>query len=154
MDNNNEFTPDLSRLDEEWVNQSKLYYQYAERLANARRDYDRIKRDEELAVAELEMDIRKNPEKYDLPKVTESCIEKAVVLSKKYQRVHEKVIEAKHDVDVLAAAVSALDHKKKALENLTQLFLANYFSTPRAPKGSDPEQFSKTRKIAKRREEM
>ena len=58
-------------------------------------------------------------------------IGKAIILAEEYQYAQKLVFIAKHRVDVLSGAVTALDHRKKALENLVDLHGRNYFSTPR-----------------------
>ena len=44
------------------------------------------------------------------------------------------MISTKHKVDVLQVVVDALDHRKKALENLVTLHGMSYFASPKAPK--------------------
>jgi hypothetical protein len=127
------FEIDLHRLDEEWVRQPRLYFRYASKLADARRDHEQAKTDKDVAYSEVDRDIRSCPEKYDLVKLTEPGIERAVILSVAYQRANKAVIDAKHKVDILQAAVDTLDHRKAGLENAVRLHLANYYSTPKKP---------------------
>jgi Mg-chelatase subunit ChlI len=124
--------PDPDRLDREWIKQPGLYLKYAEKLADARKDFADAKAELEVVKAELSRDIRAMPETYGLKKVTESGIEGAVVLQKKHRLALETMNECKHRVDVLEAVVSALEHKKRALENLVTLHGQSYFATPRA----------------------
>lgn len=127
---------DKFNLDQEWIDQPRLYFTYAERLAEAREKYERMVSQRDLVEAQLDRDIRKNPMDYGLEKITEPAVEKAVLLDKGRMKAHEAVVRAKYTVEVLAAKVTALDHRKKALENLVSLFLANYFSEPKPPKGA------------------
>lgn len=127
---------DRHRLDDEWTQQPRMYFCYAAKLADARQELDRAKTELDLVDAELDIKIRKNPELFDLPKVTESVIKSTIVAAGAHIRANDFVIDAKHAVDVLVAAVTALDHKKKALENMVSLQLANYYSSPKAPEGA------------------
>jgi len=128
------------RLDEEWVNQPKLYLEYAAKLADARRDLDLSKSELELTVAELDADIRADPEGHDIgEKVTENAIKNCIPTLKRYQVANNALIDAKHKVDVLQAFVNALDHRKRALENLVDLHGQSYFAEPRARKEEDRE---------------
>jgi len=130
------FDIDRSRLDDEWVDQPRMYNRYALASAEARLEYNRAKATLDVTKAETELRVRKNPEKYELTKVTESVIASVVLLDKQCQMAAMSVAEARHDLDVAEAAVSAMDHRKKALEDLVRLFLADYFSKPREPEGA------------------
>lgn len=144
------FAVDQHRLDEEWVRQPKLFHEYAVKLADARAEVDRLKAKRDLAeeqveyvAAEINSMIRQDPEQFGLPKVTEDAIKNAVRTHQDYIDAQEKVhkirqreIEARREVGVLEAAVNALEHKKRSLENLVELFLRDYFSSPRAPKAA------------------
>lgn len=126
------FVVDKERLDEEWVGQADFYHFWALELANARLELEQEKARFDLTRAELDRDIRSDPEDFDVEKITEKAIENAILLQPQYQKALRKVTAAKHKVDVTQAAVGALDHKKKALENLVYLHGQNYFSTPQA----------------------
>lgn len=143
---------DLDRLDEEWVRQPGLYYRYATRLADAQRKHAEAKAALEVAEAELSLQVRKAPEAFlgDV-KPTEASVNAAVLLQPKYQKAKTAMIEAKHAVDVLEAAVWALDHKKKGLESAVQLQLANYRSAPRATNGEQRQAVEQMKDDARRR---
>lgn len=126
----------MKALDVQWCEQPRLYFRYAAELADARRDMDDAKADLDLTDAELDLAIRSSPGDYGLEKVTEAAVKAAIPAQQSHKTAHEQMLKAKHDVDVLGAAVGALDHRKKALENLVQLRLADYYSEPRAPKGA------------------
>lgn len=141
------FELDPNRLDEEWCNQPRLYHAYATKLAHARKTHEEAKASRDIVSAEIEMDVRKNPEKYGLAKITEESVKKAVTLSSRYALANQEVIETRHDMDVVQAAVDTLDHRKKALENLVQLWSQNYFSEPKKPKLSQEKQEELDEKI-------
>jgi hypothetical protein len=122
---------DPDKLDEEWIKQPRLFHKYAKRLADAKDAFARAKSLLEVVMADAAKDIRDNPSKYGITKVTEGAVEVRVLLHKKVEEARDKMHAAKHRVDVFEAAVSALEHKKRALENLVTLHGQNYFSTPR-----------------------
>ena len=124
------FKPDKYKLDEEWEGQPELYFEYAVKLADARSEHEHAITQQDLIEAELDRDIRSNPIKYDVAKITEGSVEKVILTQRGYQACHEVVLKAKHRVDVLQAAVTALDHRKKAIEGLVQLWLADFYSKP------------------------
>ena len=127
---------DENNLDGEWLNQAVLYFDFAAKLADARREVDLSKSQLEVAKATVAKQVRDDPENYGLLKVTERAVEEAIPLQPIVQTVMKKLIEAKHTADILSAAVEGLNHRKKALEKRVDLFLANYFSKPRASEGS------------------
>lgn len=126
---------DKNNLDEEWLRQPKLYHSYALRLADAKDTLTRTKAELELVTAEVSMRVRLHPDDFSLPKITDSSVESAVLKTAEYKKALLQFHKAKHEVDVLEAAVSALEHKKRALENLVILEGRDYWAEPRAPKG-------------------
>lgn len=142
----NFFDVDRNRLDEEWATFPKTYYEYAEKLADARAAHERAKTEEEIVEAELDRRIRMMPEKYGLEKVTEPAVEKTIILQTRFQDARRARIDAKHKLDVIQAAVDTLDAKKYGLQDLTKLQLNAYYANAQ-PK--DPE----VRRFAGRAEE-
>ncbi len=154
------FEIDKDRLDEEWVNHVKTFHKLAIVSADAREELERAKANEEMVkdelkavVAELDLDIRSNPSKYGLEKVTEGAIEKVVILQSKHAKAQKKVykarqqcIKAQHDSNVADAAVKTMDHKKKALEDLVTLQGRDYFSSPRLSGEAGKEMVEKERR--------
>lgn len=143
-------SPDINRLDEEWVVQPALYHTWAVKLAKARRNLDRAEAELKLTKATVGKDIRKDPDSYGVDKVTETSVADAVLISKKVQEIQNRVIEYQFRVNVLLAMVTALDHRKRALEDLVTLQGRDYFSTPSADK-NNRERMSEVVKKAVRR---
>lgn len=131
-----DFQIDVNRLDEEWVRQPELYRRYAEAAADSKRVHEEAKNDLSVIRADVEQMVRKNPESFGLAKTTEGAIKTAIDLNEKVREAEEAVIEARHAMDVMQAAVGALDHRKSALGDLVRLFLADYFSKPQVDEGS------------------
>lgn len=127
-----DFQIDPHALDVEWLRQPELYHIYAGKLADAKRNLEELKHEQDRVEAELQIAIRDNPDDYGLPKVTEAVVAAAVKDLPAYQRAQKAVVIAKHIVDLLQADCTALDHKRKALENLVTLHGLDYFSEPRA----------------------
>lgn len=142
---------DRNSLDDEWVEQPGLYHRYAVALADAKQELDYEKANLDLVKAELDADIRTDPEAYGLARTTESAIESTILTQKRYRVAQKKVREAKHRVDVLSAAVGALDHRRKALENLVSLFLADYYSKPKAPDGAREKMAEVEKRVVRRK---
>lgn len=138
-------------LDREWVEQPRLYFRYAKKLALARRDLEQAKTNLEVVAADLSKKIRKDPGRFGIEKITDKTVESAVVTSKEYQQAQTTVTDAGYQVNLLVAAVSTLDHRKRALENLVDLHGMNYFSAPKARTNSGREAADDIRKRRARR---
>lgn len=123
---------DHTALDAEWLRQATMYYAAAGRVAQARRAAEEAKQELDVARAETALAIRKDPAAYGCDKVTEATVEALVLTSPAYKKAQAAHNAARYDQDMLAAAVAALDHKKKALEYLTDLQGRNYHSEPQA----------------------
>lgn len=122
---------DESALDTEWRDQPEMYYETAEQYAGAKYEADRLSNELKLVASDVEFDIRKNPGKYGLEKVTEAVVTATVTKNAAYQEAMDAWRKQKHEVDILSGALEALNHRRKALENLVTLHCANYYSTPR-----------------------
>lgn len=129
------FDIDKDSLDREWVRQPKLYFRYAEKLADANAEVAREKTQLDLARAMASKLVRLNPQKFGLERVSEGAIANALTSIKMVRVALKRFNRAQHEADVIQAAVRALDHKKKALESLVFLHGQNYFSSPKTPKG-------------------
>ncbi len=125
------------RLDKEWVNQPKKYYDCAIQLAEAKREVEECKNKIEVIKADLDKEIRSNPEEFDIAKITESVISATIVLQSEYRNAMKGLVTARYNASMIEAGVSALDHRKRALENLVSLQLANYYSEPKAQEGNE-----------------
>lgn len=123
---------DPLRLDTEWRDQPSQFLFWSEKLAEARLIVDVCKSSLEVAKAELDKDIRNNPEEFDLPKLTETVIANTIILQPKYARHLKLFNEARYDQGMIQAAVDGLDQRKRALENLVTLHGMNYFAEPKA----------------------
>lgn len=127
---------DEHALDREWVQQPSLYYHYAAELADAQRDYAAAKAAVDVVRADLDSEMRRSPEAYGLAKVTEAALAAALPSQPEVKAAIAEMAEARHRVDILQAAVAALEHRKRALEKLVALRLADYFSSPTAPEAA------------------
>ncbi|HUU41396.1 MAG TPA: hypothetical protein VMW42_10685 [Desulfatiglandales bacterium] len=126
------FDLDKNDLVTEWTNQPRLYFEYARQLADARQKLERAKAEADIVKAEVDLAIRADPVKYGYEKLTEALISSLVIQQKPYQEALKAIRVKKHKMDILQAAVSALDHRKSALENEVKLHGQNYFATPKA----------------------
>lgn len=130
---------DTNILDREWSYQPRLFFRYAKMLADARQDYEAAKSNLKVVAAELDRGIRRKALKRE-EKLTTQDVTARVQESEEYIAADRTVIAAKHRLDILDAAVTALEHRKQALENLVRLHGQNYFSVPKTD-GDDAKNF-------------
>jgi len=123
---------DQYRLDSEWVRQSRIYNYYAERAADAKREADEAKSKLALIEAKLRLAIVSSPDEYGLAKTTEKVVDAAIVVQPECIDAARDMRDARYNADCIASLLTALDHKKKALENLVSLQARDYFSEPKA----------------------
>lgn len=121
-------------LDVEWVRQPRTFMQYAREAAKARDALDRAKEAHEVVRAEVSLDVRKNPGKYNLEKVTEGSIESVLLLNEQCKEASDKLATARYEAEITSSAVRAMDMKKSALENLVRLHGQSYFAGPSVPR--------------------
>jgi kynurenine formamidase len=145
----NEFIDiDKNQLDVECERQPELVYQYGCKLADAKKELAEANADLDVIKAEVADDVRSNPKKYGLDKITVDAVASAVAAAKEVKAATTDVIAARHLVDTTQAAVNALDHKKRMLENLVDLHGRDYFSSPRVSgDGAAAMEQTKTKRI-------
>jgi hypothetical protein len=127
---------DRNDLPTEWEKQPQLYMYWAEEYAWAVMDRDKAKDQLDLVAADLDSAIRTDPAAYELVKVTEASVAAAVKKQQSYGDAVEKLHQANLVVNRMAAARSAMDHKRKALEHLTTLAVNEFYSSNTAPASS------------------
>lgn len=127
-----DLVPDIYALEEEWRRQASLCKSHYDHLADLRRDYDQAKQAAEELEAEVSLDVRRFPSKYGIDKVTEATVEAATTLDMRVREAKREALKTKHAVAKKEATVSALEHKKKALEKCVDLWLSGYYSEPKA----------------------
>lgn len=124
---------DENALDVEILEQPSLMVKYSQLLAEARRTRDLSKEALDLKKAEIDLDIRDDPAKYDLEKITVAAVEACILMEEEYQTAQKELNDANYQVNVLQGVVSAIDHRKSALENLIKLHGQQYFAGPSTP---------------------
>jgi hypothetical protein len=125
---------DETALDVECLDQPSLMVKYARLLADAERELDKAKEALDLVKAELDKEIRSDPDKFDLIKATETSVANTVIMQPKYVEASNRVIEAKYEAKVLAGVVRAMDARKTMLETLVKLHGQQYFAGPNVPR--------------------
>lgn len=121
---------DKGHLDKEWILQVKLFGKYARLQADAKAVHAALKADLELLHSQLDGRIRRKPARYGLKSVTEKGIESVIIQEEEYQKLQFNIMQSKLKEDRLGGIIRTLEHRKAALQDLGQLFLADYFAKP------------------------
>jgi hypothetical protein len=116
----------------EWIRQPKLFFDKSWKLAKTRGLLDESKAALELCYATLESRIREEPAVFDMPKVTDAAVKAKIPQIEEYQEALGAFNRVERKVALLDAAVSALEHKKRALEKLVDLKTMEFYSQPHA----------------------
>jgi hypothetical protein len=125
------------QLDLEWLKQPGLVEAYNRAWADAVLKRNKAKERLEVVEAELDLRVRKQiadgtaPE--ELVKPTEGAIGKWVKLQQEYRQAQADLFAADHEVNILVGGTKAFSAKGDALKGLTQLILADRYSSPSAP---------------------
>lgn len=127
-DYNKDLKIDFHSLDENWRNQSSNYMEWSQKWVNAVTKRDRAKEGLDVVKAELDREIRNREHK---TKLTEAALNAMIITHENYRTAFELLTEANETVNLLASAKTAFEHRKKALECLTQLLLNGYWSEPK-----------------------
>lgn len=121
-------------LDKEWINQPKLFCQYAEEAVEASFERDKAKEQLDLVKAEMDGQIRKNPTKFGLDKATDTAVANAIIQTEEYKKANSYFLDCLKKMRIMEVARESFDHKKRALEKLTDLFISGYWSEPKINK--------------------
>lgn len=142
---------DISSLEYEWTRQSSLYMKWSIRLGQCidqkdRLDaqYDRVKRQMERKKSELNLLSKRDPRRLKLPEGTKPTVdiinawvltnEEIVSFQDQLDSISDEMSKVKKNIEIFTAAQTALVHKKKSLEMLTEMILSGYYTDPRIPK--------------------
>jgi len=125
------------KLEEECEKHAGLYFYWAEKLAEAKNKLNHAEDALKLTSAEEELRIRNNWDDSN-GKQTEAGIK--AVLETKIQKAKVNIQTAQDDVNILYAAVSAMDHRKSELDNLVTLLVKGFYAAPNGGKREGPVQ--------------
>lgn len=124
------FSVDPLKLDEEWQSHPQMVYNASKEVADRQYAFDCAKTEFEQTKAELSDLIRRNPEQYTNGKATVDAIASAVILQPEYRRGSDRVDDARHTLGLAQAASTALEHRKRALTMMVELYVREYYSDP------------------------
>ena len=78
-------------------------------------------------VSELDLEIRAEPERFDLKRVTDKGIDAVIKKDSHYIKLKKQLLDLEREVRSLKAKGFQVNRDKSSLENLTKLFLHGYY---------------------------
>lgn len=133
-----EFKEDMAidphALEDEWMAQPALYWKYSQLQTQAQRERDRAKEAMDVMKSKLDLSIREDHTAYGLSKITEGAVLSTILANEDYRVALANYNECNYNYVLMSNAIRALEHKKKALENMVSLWLGSYFAGPKQPK--------------------
>jgi len=149
MDYERDMYIDCDSLDVEWLEQSMLMMRYSTYEADKEREKDLAKEALDLVKADLDRNIRENPDKYGIAKPTETAISNTIISQEEYKEAYHKFLNIQYEYNIAKSATRAVAQRKDALENLVRLHGQQYFAGPRVPRNLH-EEVEKRKNIQKR----
>lgn len=139
---------DINNLDKEWIQHPQKVKDSSDQLAECKKELSLMKRRLEVLEAEISLKIRKDPNIFGIEKITEKVVESLVISDSKVERIKQEIIKLEYHQDIYRGSISALDAKKKALEDLVYLWGSSYYSSPKAPEIAKEKMEEAKRKAA------
>jgi predicted nuclease with TOPRIM domain len=141
------------RLERNAQEHSSVYLHYAEKLAEAKTEFNNAKDNLDYIKATTEMKYRKMKELPDNLKKVEASYSNLVHTDDDVLKAKIRITKAKEELDLMEAAVRSLEHRKDQISNLTKLWLGGYYSNPSQHSGeSNSTQNSRDALNRKRKE--
>jgi hypothetical protein len=115
---NGDLKINISSLETEWEKQALNYFKWSELFAESQRKKMEAKLTLDSIESKIDLDVRSNPKKYNLDRITEAAVKNLIINSQGYVTANLKYLDLVKENDLLHAAVKALEQKKSALEHL------------------------------------
>ena len=132
IDYENDLALDQHGLDFEWLRQASLYLKYSRLYADVTSYRDEAKEKLQKVDATIDLEIRNDWSGFGFEtKPTEPAIKATILQDSRHLNAADDLINTSRNLIILKGTMTALDHKKAALENLSKLYLSGYWADPR-----------------------
>ena len=119
---------DKYNLDNDWVEWDKISDETSQDYAKAVHIRDTFKNEVfDPYVAELDLEIRNDPERFGISKLSEKAIQSTIDKDPAFIEKKLKLINLDRDVNAATGENIRLTRRAKALENLTKLAMRDYY---------------------------
>ena len=137
MSENNPLEIDEFNLEKEWKDQPTLMGKWVKDAADAQYAYDSAKSSLTLVEADLGHEVRLSPGNYGVTKISNDAVDIAVKGQSAYRVAIRDVDKARHTLALVNGMVTALDHRKRALGMLVELWTKDYYANPKVSQMDD-----------------
>lgn len=120
---------DKFKLEEEATKQVTLMEKISNLLPRARELSLAAKNRLEVIESDLAKEIRKNPKKYKLDKVTDTVVYKETKTQPEYKRAFSSYLFAKTKEEQLSILLNTIQERGRMIKTLTELWLNNYYTS-------------------------
>ncbi len=117
------------KLEDECEKQASTYLYWATKNADAKSSLNEADDALKLVLAQIDLSTRNNWDE-SWGKQTENSIKAVVESNQKVLDAKKKVADCQREVNTLTAAVSAFEHRRDELKNLTSLLIGGFYSAP------------------------
>lgn len=121
---------DEENLHVEWLRQSDITSKYVFYYAQKKKEANITEKEKELAFANLDEQIRQQPEKFKMEKLTDASIKQAIIRQDQYQQKIMNNIEAQYEAGIAYGALQDMRERKEILSGLNYLYNTGYFDVP------------------------
>lgn len=125
---------DPYKLEEEWTTHAQRVLNVGSLIADAQREFDAAKSELEFIRVDLDKEIRDNPKEFGLDKINETVVANEIIRQPDYRAAIRRTNEAKYQLGKLQSEANALEHRKRALTSLVELWIREYYSDPQHTK--------------------
>ena len=118
---------DRNELELEEEKQSSIHLEVGELRVEAKSVVRQLENDIKFLRSDLDAEIRKNPGKYEIDKITVGAIDSAILRDKEYRNLEAKLLEVQTISDHFQILLSTVEERKSLLKDLVSLFIYNYY---------------------------
>lgn len=156
MTDDSEFTvsTDPLALEDEWRGHSQLVLNAAGDAADLQEKYELAKEFFEYVAAKTALAVRADPEKFGLKSATDKSVEAVIATNEDCRDAQKRMIGAKHAMKKADGRVLALEHRKRALSKLCDLYAQEYYSDQRPKNRSNDDRLAARREMFERRQQL
>jgi len=119
---------DRFSLDKECADQAVLYDEVSSVGAEARSAARKSKEALELIKARLGLNIRGNPEAFNLSKISENAISSTILIQDEYQKALQAYLDIEEISSALDAFLKSIETRKSMLREEVNLFVFRYYA--------------------------
>lgn len=145
---NGDFIIDVSDLQRELTSLPSMLFKYKVMYADAKVELMAFENEFEIMEAEVDSDIRANPEKYGLIKLTEASVVQAKKKADNLTLMKKKKLELTKTLLILQGVIDCLDAKRASIHTLAKLDMSSMLYTDTTTDSIDNEPDQTRRKNA------